>query len=359
MSTSSEPNPTELQREQTDESLRVERERTDLVLDDTVGAIDELADEVINTARRRADELLAAARAKTDRQAGRVQARVADQVAQTRSKEDRLLSEERADADDALRAERAEQVVLLSEERSATDEDLISERKRADDALTTRDAFLGIVSHDLRNMLAGVVGYATLIAKEAGGENRATQIIPHTEAIRRAGARMSRLMGDLIDVAMIDASRLSVNSEPGDPALVVTEAVDAFQAQAVAGQFSLVAKIEPPIPIVHFDSARILQVLTNLVTNAIKFTPVNGRITVRLYRAGDEVQISVTDTGSGMPESQLEAVFTRFVQVDKNRGGNGLGLYISKAIVQGHGGRIWAESKLGAGSTFCFTLPIS
>ena len=118
-------------------------------------------------------------------------------------------------------------------------------------------------------------------------------------------------------------------------------------------------EIVPPLPPAAFDPARILQVLTNLLTNALKFTPVHGQIVVRLERSGDEIRFGVRDTGVGIPPDQLEAVFVRFLQVTANdRRGLGLGLYISKAIVQGHGGRIWAESKIGEGSTFCFTLPI-
>ena len=107
-----------------------------------------------------------------------------------------------------------------------------------------------------------------------------------------------------------------------------------------------------------FDPARILQVLSNLLSNAMKFTPAQGRVAVRLSRVGDSVRFAVSDTGMGVPTDQLEAVFERFVQLTKNdRRGVGLGLYISRAIVEGHGGRMWAEKAPGGGSTFSFTLP--
>jgi signal transduction histidine kinase len=135
--------------------------------------------------------------------------------------------------------------------------------------------------------------------------------------------------------------------------------VDTFQVQAAAAGVSLTAEIVPPPPLAAFDSARILQVLTNLLSNAIKFTPAHGRIVVRVEGFGDEIRSAVSDTGVGIATDKLKAVFVRFLQVTENdRRGVGLGLYISKAIVQGHGGRIWAESKVGEGSTFCFTLPI-
>jgi signal transduction histidine kinase len=169
---------------------------------------------------------------------------------------------------------------------------------------------------------------------------------------------MNRLIGDLLDVASIEAGVLAVHREVEDATQVVMEAVETFQAQASASKVSLAAEIVSSSP-ASFDYARILQVLINLLSNAIKFTPANGRVVVRLERAGDELRFAVSDTGVGIPAYQLEAIFERFVQVTKNdRRGVGLGLYISKCIVRGHGGRIWAESRIGEGSTFCFTLPI-
>jgi signal transduction histidine kinase len=348
------------EREETDESLRVEREKVDLALDDQLTAVEETADEVISLARARADELLAAARAKTDEQwPGAPPAAQSRIIAKERFLEDKALREERAEADDTLREERAQHVDLVAIEREATDEDLDIERERSDEAVTTRDEFLAIVSHDLRDLLAAMVGSAALIAKVIAEENHVDAILKHAERIQRSGARMNRLIGDLIDVASIDAGMLALAREVGDAAHVVTEAVETFQAQASAGGIALVAEIVPPSSPVAFDAARIVQVLTNLLSNAIKFTPANGRVVVRLEPRGDDMRFSVTDSGVGIPADKLEAVFERFVQVTRNdRRGVGLGLYISRCIVEGHGGRIWAESRLGQGSTFCFTLPI-
>jgi signal transduction histidine kinase len=151
---------------------------------------------------------------------------------------------------------------------------------------------------------------------------------------------------------------LAVTREVGDTTHVVTEAVDTLQAQALANGVSLVAEIVLPSPLVAFDPARMLQVLINLLGNALKFTPAGGKVVVRAERLGDELRVSVSDTGEGIPSDKLEAIFERFLQVTHDRRGVGLGLYISKCIVQGHGGRIWAKSAIGEGSTFCFTLPI-
>ncbi len=156
---------------------------------------------------------------------------------------------------------------------------------------------------------------------------------------------MDRLIGGFVDIASIEAGRLAVTLEPGDPTLVAMEAVEIFHAQASALGVSLTTEMELPPSVVIFDPSRILQVLTNLLSNAMKFTPAQGRVAVRLWRVGDIVRFAVSDTGMGVPTDQLEAVFERFVQLTKNdRRGVGLGLYISRAIVEGHGGRRWAEN---------------
>jgi signal transduction histidine kinase len=348
------------EREQTDQSLRIEREKADQALQDEEFGVDETADAVISRARTRADTVLAAARAKTDRHpAGGAGAQLSPRALKgERVREDQVLQEERANADEILREERAEHVALLSREREATDNDLSHERERSDDALATRDEFLGVVSHDLRNMLNAIVGSAALIERTTSPENPAMAM--HARRIQRSGARMDRLIGDLVDVASIEAGALTVTRELGDPAGVATEAVETFQAQATAAGISLVAEIVPPSSRAAFDPARILQVLTNLLSNAIKFTPARGRIVIHVERVDDDIHFAVSDTGVGIPEDKLEAVFVRFLQVtETDRRGVGLGLYISKAIVLGHGGRIWAESTIGAGSRFCFTLPTS
>jgi signal transduction histidine kinase len=346
------------EREQTDESLRVEREKADADFGERQAAIEEAADAVIEKARARADQVLAAARAKSDVRLGVSGARSAHVLQSEREQEDRALHEERASADETLRVERAEHL-LLSPERAATDKDLSHERARSDVAVTARDAFLGMVSHDLRNLLGSMVGFAALIAKGVPRDDDEERVIAYAQRITRTGARMNRLVGDLVDVASIEAGVLAVRRELSDPALVVAEAVENLQAQASGKGLALRTEVVQPLPLVSFDAARILQVLVNLLSNAIKFTPPAGRVVVFVERLADELQFKVADTGPGIPPSKLEAIFERFLQVsDNDRRGVGLGLYISKCIVQGHGGRIWAESTAGAGSTFCFTLPL-
>lgn len=350
------------EREQTDESLRVEREKTDRAIEEKLTAIDETADAVVNLARDRADEVVAAARAKTDGEApvGGPAARVGRKATEReRILEDHVLADERADADETLREERAEKVSLLATERGETDKDLSSERARADDALATRDEFLGVVSHDLRTLLNAIVGFAALIEAGIANGNQEEAVTSHARRIQRSGARMNRLIGDLVDVASIEAGKLTVTRHVADPVQVVTEAIDTFHAQAQKAGIGIHTEIVPPLSHARFDSARILQVLCNLLSNALKFTRADGKVVVRLEQKADSLQFTVTDNGAGIPADLLDAVFTRFHQVTPNdRRGLGLGLYISKCIVEGHGGQIWAESRVGEGSAFMFTLPV-
>jgi signal transduction histidine kinase len=342
----SEDNPRPIpERIHTDESLRDERATVDNAIEETFNALEELADAVIEKARGRAEAIVAAAREK----AGRIRNTA------SAARMDEMLRAERSTVDEAIRAEQAH----LSELRRETDEHLLEERVRADEALATRDEFLGIVGHDLRNMLASVIGAATLIEKADTTKNPAETVRTCAQRIARSCTRMNCLVGDLLDVASIEAGALAVTREPGNPGDVALEAVDAFHAQAVTCDIAIVGEVIPPLPVVPFDSARVFQVLANLLSNALKFTQRKGRIVVRVERIDDDVRFGVSDTGAGIAPEKLEEIFERFHQLDsKDRRGVGLGLYISKSIVHGHGGRIWAESELGKGSTFYFTLPI-
>lgn len=353
------------ERQQTDDSLRAEREKADLALTDGLEAFDEVADSVITLARQRADDVLAAARAKVDGKAKRSSAvpGPAAPLVRERARENQVLQAERDAADELLREERAEHVALLDAERSETDKDLVQERERADDALETRDEFLAIVSHDLRNLLNTMLGFAGLISQEVAREPASARVVSDAQRILRSGARMYRLIGDLVDVASIQAGTLGVTRRQQAPTAVVQEAVDTFLAQAAGRGVTLRAELVSPLPEVSFDAARILQVLGNLLSNALKFTPRGGEIVVRVEAVEetpvqDALQFSVSDTGPGIPPDKLEKIFDRYLQVrsDDSRG-VGLGLYISRCIVQGHAGRIWAERRAGGGSTVCFTLP--
>jgi signal transduction histidine kinase len=206
---------------------------------------------------------------------------------------------------------------------------LLTERARSDDALATRDDFLGMVSHDLRDLLNGIVVSSQFLSQKLANQGDSEQMLIETARIERYGARMNRLIGDLVDVASIDSGKLAMHAVLGDVSSLVAEAVDALQVSAATKDISLqVQNPERPFA-AAFDHDRMLQVLANLIANSIKFTPKGGSIRVHCKSAGESFEFCVDDTGEGIPEAMLEAAFERFWQVGKNdRRGLGLGLYI-------------------------------
>lgn len=353
----------ELVREKTDESLRTERERADQALAQRQAAVELDANAVIHRARKQADDVLSAARDRADQLLEEALPRAATiaALAEGRAIEDEALRDERASADARIEREREESVRALSMmapfERDKTDRSLLTERTRSDEALSHRDDFLGIVSHDLRNLLNGIVMSAEQLSRTETGNDR-QQTLGQTTRIQRYAARMNRLIGDLMDVATLDAGKLAIAPVSGDWGALIAEALDTFHASAAAKGLSLRTEIAEGPLVTEFDHDRMLQVLANLVANAMKFTSPGGKIRVGAERSEDGIRVWVSDTGSGIPAGMLEAIFERFWQVGKNdRRGMGLGLYISRSIVEAHGGAIRAESREGEGSTFSFTVP--
>lgn len=348
------------ERKQTDESLAVERARSDHALREKRAAIEQKADVIIEHAREDADEVLSTARARADEKlkhpASTEQAQAV--IAEERALEDEVLRDERASADATLRRERAASLArLFPLERDKTDLYLLTERARSDDALANRDDFLGMVSHDLRDLLNGIVVNASFIAENTSEEERGRRSLVAAQRIQRSAGRMGRLIGDLVDIASIDAGKLAIVPTVANAAGVVVEALETWGPPAAIKEIVLEAIAHEPIS-AKFDNERILQVLGNLITNAVKFSARGAKIVVGVEEIAGEVQFSVKDAGVGIPGDKLEAIFERFWQVGKNdHRGLGLGLYISKCLVHAHGGKIWAESELGVGSTFFFTVP--
>ena len=227
----------------------------------------------------------------------------------------------------------------------------------AQDALRAREDLLAIVSHDLRNPLGVVLASTALLLKANLPPDKQERARRQVEAIQRAGNRMNRLIRDLLDFASIQAGRLSVSMRPQEVVAMVNEVLEVTEPLALAKSLRLVADVAPGLAI-RCDHDRVIQLFSNLVGNAVKFTPDGGTITVHAAPDGEVVRFSVADTGPGIPADELPHVFDRYYQAQrKNRDGIGLGLSIARGIVEAHGGRIWVESKEGEGSTFFFTLP--
>jgi signal transduction histidine kinase len=224
----------------------------------------------------------------------------------------------------------------------------------AREAIGAREEVLKIVSHDLRNPLSTIAMSADLMLEmDMSPEQRAKQLA----IIKRAGERMNRLVQDLLDVAKLEAGGMSVVRRPVDVPALLAEAEDLLRPLAAQQSLVLETTCAESLPELHADAGRAQQAIGNLVGNAIKFTPKGGRIRVRAEQDDAGVRFSVADTGAGIPPEQLGQIFGRFWQADHgDRRGIGLGLAITKAIVEAHGGRIWVESRVNEGTTFYFTL---
>ncbi|MFV8752947.1 sensor histidine kinase [Nannocystaceae bacterium ST9] len=352
------------ERLETDQSLRDERQRSDGLIRAQQAASEAIADEVVVRARQQADTVLETARGEVNDALDSVGAGAAIRgaVAERRELADESLQDERDEADDALSRERTNNarawLASLPLEREKTDLDLLTERVRSDSALANRDDFLGIVSHDLRNLLSGIMLQTNLQTRRARAlPEGGPQVVEGMRQIERYVARMNRLIGDLVDVVSIDAGKLALRRERHDAASLLHEAADSFALQAT--QKALAVEVEAERAVVaDFDSDRILQVLANLLGNAIKFTASHGAIRMGVEQTPDAVLFTVKDDGIGIESALIGSIFERFWQVREGDGrGLGLGLYISRCIVVAHGGRIWAESEPGSGSTFRFTIP--
>jgi signal transduction histidine kinase len=217
---------------------------------------------------------------------------------------------------------------------------------------------LAIVSHDLRNHL-GVIGTgAHLLARKVLALPQRDELARPIQAIVRVTDSMLHLLGDLLDLGLLQAGKLSldVRSVPLEPLL--EEAAHGHELVADAKGIRLTTQFAVRDVMVLGDRDRILQVLANLLSNAIKFTPAGGSVVIHSEIQNADVQVAVIDTGPGIPDGEIDAIFEPYRSISRQgQGGAGLGLYIAKGIVHRHGGRMWVVSRVGKGTTFCFTLP--
>jgi signal transduction histidine kinase len=178
--------------------------------------------------------------------------------------------------------------------------------------------------------------------------------------IQRAATRMERLIGDLLDVASIEKGTLRLHSAPLDLSAVLSDVLELFEDQARERKIDVYREIESGIPVIPGDYDRLIQALSNILGNAMKFTAQGGSVRIAVTRNDDTVVVSVADTGIGISADELPHVFDRFWRARENRTkGAGLGLSIACGIIEAHGGRMWADSKLGVGTTITFALPIA
>ncbi|MGH7504480.1 MAG: sensor histidine kinase, partial [Longimicrobiales bacterium] len=227
----------------------------------------------------------------------------------------------------------------------------------ATEAIRAREEVLRIVSHDLRNPLNAVGMTAEMLMEEM--ELPVERRMDYLQRIRRSSERMNRLIQDLLDVARMEAGTLSVRPEPVRCGELLGDVTEMMAPLAADRQLDFRVLPGDTLPDVSVDRERIVQVFSNLLGNAFKFTAPGGRVYIRGERMGDKVRFSVTDTGPGIAPEHLQEVFGRLWQANRADGrGLGLGLAIAKSIVEAHGERIGVDSRIGEGTTFWFTAPV-
>lgn len=222
-----------------------------------------------------------------------------------------------------------------------------------------RRHLVAAASHDLRSPLASMRAMVESI--NDGVVSDPDTVRRYLRTLQSEIEHLSRLIDDLFELSQIDSGLLQLHLERASLQDLISDTLESLAAQAQQHGLTLRGDVDEALQPVVMDSQRIQRVFYNLLQNAIRHTPADGAVMVRAVDTGAEVQVSVVDTGEGIPADEVPRIFDRFHRVDKarsrNHGGSGLGLTIAKGIVEAHGGRIWAESATGRGATFTFTLP--
>ena len=362
-------------RDKTDKTLEDEREKTDEHLEQKTQEVEEKTNEKLRSIRLATDTARESQRQEVDlakehqREVTGISPTRLDEklLVQEREESDKSQAIERGEEDRARTEERvqkqliAETEALLEKERKNTDSALLEERVYVDLELITRDHFLAIVSHDLKNSIAAISIAAGLIRRELSKDAADTvSFLKHLGGIEQAAEGMSRMINDLLDVERMAHDQLKLKLEDVDVFDLLQECVDLFAPVVTSKSFSMTIRTSTEPIFAKVDHDRILQVLSNLIGNSLKFTPNGGTIELSVRKQETQVEISVTDDGPGIAEEAQVQIFERFSQLTMNdRRGLGLGLFIAKWIVEAHKGRIWVTSEMGKGSTFSFTLPLT
>ncbi len=382
------------ERKKTDDSLIAERDKTNESLTKSKSSTERQTDKKVQGERLQADQATSDSRsiadsdsnkkreesghlAKDEKKIGR------DQLVNERDNSDKAIELERSRIDLAMDKERelksALASQLLEQERKLTDKNLSAERKRTDSevkrtsgllsdeisehsktkvSLTTQDEFLAIVSHDLKNPIGAASLCAEMLLEDPAFQDFGTEARKSIELIKRNIDTSLRLIADLLDMERIEGGKLQLTLKRYDIGQIIQEVAERFVQSALAKTVDLRTISRDISGEVFCDKDRIMQVLSNLIGNALKFTPKGGSITLGLAFNETEAQVSVCDSGPGIPEEKIFQIFERYAQLRVNdRVGLGLGLYISKMLIEAYQGRLWVVSKLGNGSTFNFTIP--
>lgn len=373
------------ERGKTDDSFAEHRKQTEIDTDTKVKTDRLGADEARNENRKNTDATTDAGRSGRtkflkNRTSGEI---IADQsLSDQRDRDDAAVESERSLMDAAMIHERGlndvESGKFLDLERKETDKNLLRERTHMDSeallssnrltkelsshkvtkaALTSRDEFLAIVSHDLRNPIGAILSYSELLLEDVPRTDDESK--KWAEVIKRNAETSLRLISDILDMERFAEGKLHMNFAQRDIDALIRETIESFIHSANERRINLRAVPSESNELVSCDRDRMGQVLGNLISNALKFTPEGGSVTIGMQQVGDVVSVSVTDTGPGIPDEKKKRIFDRYAQIgDKDRSGLGLGLYISKMLIAEHQGHLEVATTLGKGSKFTFTIPI-
>ncbi|HPF21960.1 MAG TPA: PAS domain-containing sensor histidine kinase [Hyphomonas sp.] len=240
---------------------------------------------------------------------------------------------------------------------------LTEEKSRAENAANSKSAFLANMSHELRTPLNAINGFSEILAHELYGSLGDPRYKGYAQDILASGQHLLDMINDILDMAKIEAGKMTINPQPIDPVDPVDAAVRMIRRKASDKDIEIVLDVQPGLPEIDADHRAIRQMVLNLVSNAIKFTNGGGKITVAVQQHGPDIRVSVTDTGIGIPASDLPRLSQPFEQAtgsrDRNYEGTGLGLALTKSFAEMHGGTMTISSIEGEGTTVAFTLPIN
>jgi signal transduction histidine kinase len=227
-------------------------------------------------------------------------------------------------------------------------------------ASKNKSEFLANMSHELRTPLNAIIGFSDVLLQGLSGPLNPKQLEYLTD-IRGSGAHQLSLINDILDLSKVEAGRMELELGPVSVPEAIAAGITLVHERAVSHGIALDSAVAPDLPLIQADGRKLKQVMLNLLTNAVKFTPAGGRVTARADASNGEIVISVSDTGVGIDPADQERIFAEFEQTQHGKDaeeGTGLGLTLCKKLVELHGGRIWVESELGVGSRFTFALPI-
>jgi signal transduction histidine kinase len=247
--------------------------------------------------------------------------------------------------------------------RKSIEEELIKSKEAAEFANRTKTEFLANMSHELRTPLNAIIGFAEVIKDEMFGPVGLPKYAEYARDIHTSGRHLLDLINDILDLSKLEAGKLELREEDVSLRTALEDCLTLIRNRAEKSDILLATDVEPRLPKLRCDERALKQVLLNFLSNAVKFTPAGGTVTTRIRRAAEGIEVSVSDTGIGMSEADIQVALAAFGQVDsklaRQQQGTGLGLPISKSLIELHGGMLTVKSAPGKGTTMIAAFPAS